>query len=120
MTLDWKTTQIYLDNIETISRGDSDRILKYLNQFVTLIPERLNQLTIALAARDRVLIRQILHKMSPQLQFFGVQDIMVPIRRLEFEYETMSFEELDTLVKKIIVKLESAIAEVYKLIDSKF
>lgn len=116
----WETTYTDLDNVVTISRGDSSRMLKYLKQFIELISDRLIEVRNALELHDRVLIRQILHKMSPQLQFFGIKDVNIPIQRLEFEYESMPFIELEVLVNDIIVKLEDALEEISKLIDSNF
>jgi HPt (histidine-containing phosphotransfer) domain-containing protein len=116
----WETTYTDLDNVVTISRGDSSRMLKYLKQFIELISDRLIEVRNALDLHDRVLIRQILHKMSPQLQFFGIKDVSIPIQRLEFEYESMPFLELEVLVNDIIVKLEDALEEISKLIDSNF
>lgn len=116
----WKTTYTDLNNVVSISRGDSSRMLKYLVQFKDLIPERLIDVRNALDLHDRVLIRQILHKMSPQLQFFGIKDVSIPIQRLEFEYESMPFIELELLVNDIIVKLEEALEEISKIIDSYF
>jgi len=116
----WDTTYTDLNNVIGISRGDCKRFLKYLMQFKELIPERLIDVRNALDLHDRVLIRQILHKMSPQLQFFGIKDVGIPIQRLEFEYESMPFIELEILVNDIIVKLEDALEEISKLIDSNF
>ena len=113
-------TFINLENLVSIARGDSDRMLKYLKQFQELIPERLEQLKDALAENDRKQTRQILHKMSPQLQFFGIQDVAFPIQRLEMEYETMPLFELNALVNDIINKLEGAISEVTKTIQTGF
>ena len=56
--------------------------------------------------------------MSPQLQFFGVKDVILPIQRLEYEYQTISEIELNQLVKDIIRKLESAVIDVNKLINT--
>lgn len=116
----WETTYTNLNNVVTISRGDSSRMLKYLMQFKELITERLMDVRNALDLHDRVLIRQILHKMSPQLQFFGIKDVTIPIQRLEFEYESMPFIELELLVNDIIVKLEDALEEISKIIDLNF
>ncbi|WP_223033743.1 Hpt domain-containing protein [Hanstruepera marina] len=120
MNLERNTHFINLDNLVSISRGNSDRMLKYLNQFQELIPERLQQLKKALNQDDRRQIRQILHKMSPQLQFFGIQDIITPIQRLEFEYETIPFIELEALGNDIIYKLEGATKEVSQIIETHF
>lgn len=121
MDVKWdNTSYIDLQNIINISRGDPDRILKYLNQFNELIPERMGYLKISLINGDRIMLRQILHKMSPQLQFFGIKNITTPIQRMEFEYQIMPNKELEALVNEIIAKLEGAVAEVSKIIDSNF
>ena len=113
-------TYIDLKNLKAISRDDTTRMHKYLVQFEQLIPERTHELEKALTNQNRLRIRQILHKMSPQLQFFGIQNIMVPIQRLEFEYETMSLLELEQLVKEIIVRLQGALSEVSEYIRLHF
>lgn len=120
MKTEHHTSFIKLENLVALSRGDSERMMKYLNQFQELIPERLKQLKEALKKDDRKQIRQILHKMSPQLQFFGIQDIIIPIQRLEIEYNTMPFIELEALGNDIIYKLEGATKEVTKIIQSRF
>lgn len=109
-----------LQNLESIARGDSERMLKYLKQFQELIPERLEQLKVALTNDDRIGIRQILHKMSPQLQFFGIEAIIVPIQRLEYDYDTMPYLEIEVLVNDIIYKLEGSLSEISNIIQSQF
>lgn len=108
---------ISLDNLNSISHGDDSRQLKYLKQFQSLIPERVNDLKQSLYKRDRIEIRQLVHKMSPQLQFFGIKNIETTVQRLEFEHLTMEFSELDRLVNDIILKLDGAVAEVTNLIN---
>ena len=121
MNVKWNdSTIIDLQNIINISRGNPDHILKYLKQFMELIPERLKDLKISLENGDRMMIRQILHKMSPQLQFFGVKNVTTPIQRMEYEYQSMPINELEQLVNDIIAKLEEAVAEVSKIIESNF
>lgn len=119
MNVKWNdSTIIDLQNIINISRGKPDHILKYLNQFMELIPERMVELKSKLEIGDRMMIRQILHKMSPQLQFFGIKNVTTPIQRMEFEYQSMPINELEQLVNDIIAKLEEAVAEVSKIIDT--
>jgi len=112
------TKHIDLNGIIELSRGNHQNVLKYLNQFMLLIPERTKHLSMHLESGNRKMIRQTLHQMSPQLQFFGIPGILVPIRRLELEYQSMPFEELNALVADILSKLELALAEVQKVIDS--
>lgn len=121
MNVKWNdSTIIDLQNIISISRGNPDHILKYLKQFMELIPERLKDLKISLEKGDRMMIRQILHKMSPQLQFFGIKNVTTPIQRMEYEYQSMPINELEQLVNDIIAKLEEAVSEVSNIIDSNF
>ncbi|WP_415372497.1 hypothetical protein [Patiriisocius sp. Uisw_047] len=61
---------------------------------------------------DRKKTRQLLHQMSPQLQFFGIKDIVQPNRRLDLESETMPFEDLSSLVDDILINLHLALKDV--------
>ena len=112
MEIQWNSAYIDLENLISLSRGDKDRMLKYLNQFQDLIPSRVESLKISLKAEDRKMVRQILHQMSPQLQFFGIPEVVNPIRRLEHEYKTIPIDNLKTLVNDILIKLDHANKEV--------
>ena len=103
-----------------LARGDKNKMYKYLNQFRTLIPERIAALKKSLQAEDRTLIRQILHKMSPQLQFFGVPNVVQPIKKLEETYQTMSMKALKQLVQKILITLQKAWEEVVRILEAEF
>lgn len=116
MDIKKKLYYVDLSNLISISNGDSDRMMKYLNQFNSLIPERLYYLNQALLIEDRESIRQILHKMSPQIQFFGIKDIISPIQRMEYEYNTIPEKELKNLINEIIIKLENALKEINEII----
>lgn len=120
MDIQWSTNYINPKNLIQISREDKNRLLKYLNQFRELIPPRIEKLKQYLEAEDRKMTRQILHQMSPQLQFFGIPDVMIPIRRLEHEYETMPFNELKTLIDDILLNLEGALKEVEWIVKTNF
>ena len=120
MDTNWNTKYIDPQNLISISKGDPQRMLKYLNQFQELIPKRIESLKASLAAEDRKMTRQILHQMSPQLQFFGIPDVIQPIRRLEFEYQTMPIEDLKSLVNDILLKLDGAIHEVELVLKNNF
>lgn len=116
----WNTTVINPIELIHISRGDKKILHKYLLQFKDLIPQRIESLKESLNAEDRKRVRQILHQMSPQLQFFGIQDIVQPIRRLEHEYETMPFEDLSNLAENILNKLNLAIKDVDYILKENF
>ena len=58
--------------------------------------------------------------MSPQLKFFRVPNITIPIQRLELEYETMDKLELETMVESILLTLNKATEEVNRVISTNF
>lgn len=120
MEIKWPAKYIDPQNLIEVSHGDKERLLKYLNRFQELIPQRISKLQQGLKTNDRKMIRQTVHQMSPQLQFFGVRDTAPFIRRLEFEYETMPFEELKLLVKDFLDKLEGIQEEVALIIKLNF
>ena len=120
MKMQWNPAYIDLDNLISLSRGDNNQMLKYLNQFQELIPSRAESLKNSLVVEDRKMVRQILHQMSPQLQFFGIPDIVTPIRRFEHEYENMPIEDLRNLVNDILLKLEHANKEVALVLKNYF
>lgn len=53
LDLSSKMDYINLENLITFSRVDNSRILKYLNQFMELIPKRIEQLQLSLNNEDR-------------------------------------------------------------------
>ena len=120
MDIKWNPDHIDLNSIIEVSRGDNEKLKKYLLQFQELIPERMNILKECLEREERKLIRQTLHQMSPQLQVFGVPEVVAPIKRLEFEYESMPFEELRNLVEKILQRLNKANQEIQNVMEIYF
>jgi len=120
MNIHWNTTIVNPQELINISRGDKNRMLKYLYQFQALIPVRIEALKESLKAEDRKMVRQILHQMTPQLQFFGIEDVVPSIKKLELEYATMPFEDLNSLVDNILSKLNLAIKDVDSILKDNF
>jgi HPt (histidine-containing phosphotransfer) domain-containing protein len=116
----WNTKIINPQDLINISRGDDKIIHKYLLQFQELIPQRVESLQKYLEAGDRKQVRQLLHQMSPQIQFFGLIELVKPIRRLELDYETMSLEDLNILVDTVIIQLNLALKDVNLVLKENF
>nr|WP_255552021.1 Hpt domain-containing protein [Roseivirga sp. E12] len=105
-----------LTNLERITRGNQSSLLKYLRQFKELIPERVSQLRQMIKEKDRKGIRQCLHKMSPQLEFFGVNDAVVLKHRLELEYDSFPQEEMEAMLEQLLDKIDQSYLEIDKVI----
>lgn len=109
---------ISLKNVEAISRGDDLRKLKYLKQFTALIPERCAELEHAVQNDDRTTLGQILHKMSPQVQFFGIREVEIPFARLAHEHKSMEYAAMRNEVMEIVRTLDTAVEEVKQLLTT--
>lgn len=120
MEISWNTDYIDLQQLKNTSRGDWVKMKRYLVQFLELTPERMEILRCHLASQDRKKIRQIIHQMSPQLQFFGVPGIISPISRLGLEYNTMEWQELAGIADLVIDRLEAACLEIQRVIETYF
>jgi HPt (histidine-containing phosphotransfer) domain-containing protein len=120
MDLHWNKNLLDLHKLVEVSRGDADRMLRYLNQFQELIPTRTSLLRKYLTNMDRKMIRQTIHQMSPQLHFFGLPDVRDPIERIENEYETIPIEELKSLSLQMIDQLEAAKSEIDRIVQDNF
>ena len=120
MNLKYKPSIIDLSNLLQHARGDEKVIYRYLNQFRELVPPRLVALRQSMRAEDRLMVRQTLHKMNPQLQFFQVKGVIRPIQRLESEYLDLPMPELKRMVNNILLTLEKALAEVEAVLAAGF
>ena len=109
-------TLIDLQNLKLVSRGNKDRMEKYLRQFASLIPERTEMSRAALDSEDRAQVRQLIHKMSPQLQFFGMDEVVELKNQLEMGYLKMDFQDLKKMVNHLLEQLAQALVEVNQLL----
>lgn len=107
---------IQLNNVKQVTRGSREHMKVYLVQFSEMIPQRIDLLKTALQEQDRKRIRQIIHKMGPQVQFFGIPGAVPMIRKVETEYEQLSFLQLEQLCEQLLAKLFGAKTEIEELI----
>lgn len=120
--MDWQLETIHVDlsNILEIARGDQDRFLKYLRQFVELVPVRCTLMQDAVGQRDRERIRAVVHSMKPQVLFFGVKGVAAPIESIENEFESMPIEHLNELVRGMLQQFTSAAKEIDAILTEHF
>ncbi|MEE9373379.1 MAG: hypothetical protein V3V00_10035 [Saprospiraceae bacterium] len=113
-------TYIDLKNVVKISRGSNDKMYTYLKQFSELISERSKKVKESMVAEDRTAMLQILHNMSPQIQFFGIHDVAESLKRMEWDYKTISIDKLKPIVEDILQKLNDAVDEVENILDNNY
>ena len=119
MDINWNSKHIDSKNLVEISRGSEAKMLKYLNQFQELVPQRIENLNNSLRDKDRKMISQIIHQMSPQLQFFGIP-VLDSIHQLTYEHKTMPWEDLMDLVNDILLKIEHASEDIKLIKENNF
>lgn len=110
---------IDLTHLKQISRGNKEKELYYLRQFQELIPVRLDQLKVALHDEQQDSIRQIIHIMSPQLEFFGIMEVKHIKKLLETDETFRNVDEMKILLNHLIAKIAEAIKEINDLILKK-
>jgi len=115
---DFNTQYINLQNLIAHSRGNQEKFEQYLRQFVELLPKRLDALAENAKSENRKLMRQQLHQMSPQLEFFGVPEVVPIIKRLELEYELIDISEYKNLVNKITDQIRLACDEASTILQN--
>ncbi len=106
------TVYINPQNVISISRGDKQKMKKYFLQFLELVPPRMNMLKQGIRAKDPQMVRQVVHQMKPQIQFFEVQGMDGPMTQLLQNYQTMPWKQIVSLVKMMLSTLQKACKEV--------
>ena len=109
------TLNINLERLNKLCKGNKTKKLKYLKQFLEMIPLSIQKLKFAMEKGDRTTILKEFHFMSPQLLFFGIDDFSVLMERPSND-EVLSFEALKSQIEKGISKIEKALKEVESII----
>jgi HPt (histidine-containing phosphotransfer) domain-containing protein len=108
---------INLDTLHAICKGDKDKKLRYLNQFLEMIPLSIQKLKLDIEEEDRSKLLKEIHFMSPQLVFFGIDDFSDLMKR-EKELELLPFDELKCQVLDGLNEIERALVEVGAIIEN--
>jgi len=111
-------SQIRLDRLVALCKGDTARQLRYLHQFMELIPAGLEQLRQCLVLEDRSGIRQAVHYIGPQLIFFGLTGFSSLMEKIEKEATDLPWPDLARSIQACVPEIEGAIAELEDLIKT--
>lgn len=89
-----KNEEIDFKKLHQWCRGDQKKFLQYLDHFDELVSERLVLLNEAVENKNRDAIRMILHKMRPQIQFFGLDFVKNQMEEVELIVQEMEWSLL--------------------------
>lgn len=110
-------TSIDLSSVDQISRGDREKKMRYLKQFVELMGERSQAIVEGLKASDLAAIQKIVHSMSPQLKFFevkGSEQAAVNIQQPDLALT----DDLRKEIGDFVTCVQTSIQEVAEIIES--
>ncbi len=99
-----------LAQLETISRGNPDFILKMINLFVKVTQENLAIIDAALENKSWDDIRKIAHKIKPSIDQMGIVSLKEVVREIEkYNFEEDNLEHGFNLVEKLITTLNQVV-----------
>ena len=104
---------INLNNLNRLCIGDENKRIKYLQQYLELIPVSVIRIHTALEKVDKSALAKEIHHIQPQLMFFGMDKLLL----VNFQDETNEnlFSRMDKLleyIKNSILEVEITLQEI--------
>ena len=106
-----KYNHINTESLIKLCKDDKVKQLKYLKQFLDLIPISKDRLEYFIKTENRVKLQGEIHYMLPQLVFFGIHDF-TKILQKEDHAIPLTFEELTNYIKPGLIKIDKALEEI--------
>ncbi len=104
--------------LDKLCKGDQKKRLKFLDQFVEINSDCIEQIKIALKERDFQKTRKTIHFMSPQLVFFGLPEFSKILEKIESESIQSMSDYLIDMINEDILKVQKAIIEVESIVKT--
>ena len=105
---------IDLARIRVLYGNDPVKLEEYFRQFLSLVPERIQQLKSLAAAQDHAGIYQAAHQLKPQLSFFGMRKEVLIAHDIETKVTALLPQELATLITELEEGCKLAVSNVEK------
>ncbi len=115
--LSFQPLYINLDTLHDYCKGDKDKELRFLMQFLEMIPLSIHKIQLNIEEKDRSKLLKEIHFMSPHLLFFGIEDFSDLTKR-EKEIEHLPFDVLKSQVFDGLDRIERAIEEARTIIEN--
>jgi CheY-like chemotaxis protein len=91
-----------LDYIIQFSKGNDNFVRKMITLFCEQMPDAVGEIRAALAEKDLETVRQVAHRIKPNIVNFGIGDLKQDIRSIEFlARQGVATPELDALTGKL-------------------
>ncbi len=108
-----------LSFLKTFTDGDTGRMVKYINNFLSMAPEKIAALQSKLDEKNWDELRGAAHKLKPQLSYMGINSIKDDIQKIEdFAAEEKNLEQLPELVATVSSACQKAFKELNAFVRS--
>ncbi len=110
-----KNKTIDLDYLREFTEGDEDRLIRFINLFLSKIPATLSNIQESFEKREFEKIRIAVHSMKPQLRFMGINkglDLAEFIEQLA--HEDPDEQKLEPLINELNTICSTALLELEK------
>ena len=108
-----------LSFLKSFTGDDMERMVKYINNFLSMGPEKVAGMESALVERNYEELRGAAHKLKPQLSYMGINSIKEDIQNIEdFADEEKNLDQLPALVSKVSSVCRQAFAELEAFVKS--
>ncbi|HMO62212.1 MAG TPA: Hpt domain-containing protein [Ferruginibacter sp.] len=102
-----------ISDIQAISRGNNDFVLKMLKMFVDYTPHNVKEMKERYAAKDLTGMGELAHSIKPTIDSMGITAIKDTIREIEKTgRDKNDSPELPALLEKIEVTINDVVAAV--------
>ncbi len=104
--------------LKTFTGDDHERMVKYINNFLELGPEKVSAMKVSLKEKNWEELRSAAHKIKPQLSYMGINSIKDDILKIEeYAAEAKNLEELPALVEKVTAVCNDAFGELRQFVN---
>ena len=97
------TNGIDLTSLEEFCDGDKTRINHYIRLYRESVPEFINKINVAIAAKDTAAIHSLIHSFRPKLAMMGLHKILEMVKQMELETATDEYiyHSLNEVIKEL-------------------
>lgn len=97
------TNGIDLTSLEEFCDGDKTRINHYIRLYRESVPEFINKINVAIAAKDTAAIHSLIHSFKPKLAMMGLHKILEMVKQMELETATDEYiyHSLNEVIKEL-------------------
>ena len=102
--------KINLSFLESFTKNDSGKMVKYMSMFLQLAPGAIQTMKDQHAAGDWVNLRTTAHSLKPQIAYMGMESLKEPILRIE-EYARDGSDPV--VIGELISTVENGCSEAF-------